>query len=69
MRQLHFTSILILIVVVFYACSPKALPYKNGPVMSQKKHREKHSSQFFEFMEYKSVDVIRLQTLAQDQEH
>ena len=45
-------SILISIVLLLTSCSPKSLPYDNGPVMSQKSIRETFQP-ILQFMDYK----------------
>lgn len=53
MRRILFTGIAILTVVVFYRCTPNAVPYENGPVMSQKSIK-KTFQPILQFMDYKS---------------
>lgn len=53
MRRIHFTGIVILTVIVFYRCAPKAVSYENGPVMSQKSIK-KTFQPILQFMDYKS---------------
>lgn len=51
MKRLHLAVPIILITSFFYCCSPKSLPYENGPVMSQK-NITKTFQPILQFMDY-----------------